>query len=209
MKAKEVMRILRITRNTLSNYVKQGKIRVKQLHNGRYDYNEEDVWKLAGRTKNEPRMNIIYCRVSSRKQKNDLENQIKFCENYCMNSGIKVDKIIKDIGSGIDIENRNGFIQLFELVKEFKVDKVIIMYKDRLTRIGFDFIRKVFESYGTKIIIINESKYDDEQLAEKEIFKELISIMHSFAMRLYSARRKKLKIDYCIEELKHAEEKEG
>jgi len=79
-------------------------------------------------------------------------------------------------------------------------EKVI---ENRLSRIGFNFLRKLFESYGTKIIVINESKFDDEELAEKEIFKELIAIIHSFSMRLCSNRKKQLKLKYCIEELKH------
>jgi len=202
MKAGEVLRILRISRNTLCKYVKEGKIRVRELHNGHYDYNEEDVWKLAGKNIDE-RMNIIYARVSTRSQKSSLENQVKDCEEFCKSAGIQVHKIITDIGSSIDLENRKGFMQLFDLVKEFKVKSVIITYKDRLSRIGFNFISKIFESYGTKIIVINESKFDDEKLAEKEIFKELISIMHSFAMRLYSNRKKKLKLEYCKEELSH------
>jgi len=202
MKANEVLRILGITRQTLTRYVKEGKIRVKQLHNGRYDYNEEDVWKLAGKSKDE-RYNIIYARVSTRTQKSSLENQVKICEEFCNANGLVVHKIIKDIGSGIDLENRKGFMQLFDLIKGVKVANVIITYKDRLSRIGFEFLRKIFDSYGTKIIVVNESKYDDEILAEKEIFQELITIIHSFAMRLYSNRRKKLKLNYCIEELKH------
>jgi len=201
VKAADVMRILQISRSTLWLYVKQGKIRVRKLHNGRYDYNDEDVWKLAGKCKE--RMNVIYARVSTHSQKTSLESQVKQCEEYCRANGLTVHKVFKDIGSGIDFEKRKQFMQMFELIKQFKVDKVIVTYKDRLSRIGFEFLRKVFESYGTKIVVINESKYDDEKLAEKEIFQELISIIHSFAMRLYSNRKKRLKLQYCEEELKH------
>ena len=207
MKAKDVLRILQISRVTLSKYVKQGKIRVTVKHNGQYDYNDEDVWKLAGAPKSE-RLNIIYARVSTRTQKSSLENQVKQCEEYCRGSGLRVHKVIKDIGSGIDLENRKGFLELFELIKQYKVANVIVTYKDRLSRIAFEFLRRVFKSYGTEIIVINESKYDDEKLAEKELFKELISIMHSFAMRLYSSRNKKRKLMYCIEEFKLADRNE-
>jgi len=189
MKAKDVMKILQITRQTLCRYVKTGKIRVTKLHNGRYDYNPDDVWKLAN--KGGERLNVIYARVSTRKQLKDLENQVKQLETFCINSGIKIDRIFKEIGSGIEFSKRKEFMKLFELVKCGKVSKVFVTYKDRLSRIGFDFIKTVFESYGCQLIVINEGKDDDEKLAEKEIFKELISIIHSFSMKIYSSRKKK------------------
>ena len=204
MRAKEALKILRVARSTLAKYVKEGKIRVRVLGNGRYDYCDEDVWKLAGRSR-EGRLNVIYARVSTSKQKGDLERQVKLLENYCMQNGIKIDKVFKDVGSGVDFEKRKEFMKLFELVRDYRVNTVFVTYKDRLSRIGFNFLEKVFEGYGTKIVVINESKLDDEKLAEKEIFKELISIIHSFAMRLYSNRRKKMKLKYCEEELKLAD----
>jgi predicted site-specific integrase-resolvase len=204
MRAKEVLKILRIARSTLAKYVKEGKIRVKVLPNGRYDYYDEDVWRLAGSCREE-RLNVIYARVSTAKQRGDLERQVKLLENYCIQNGVKIDKVFKDIGSGIELEKRKEFMKLFELIKDYRVNTVFITYRDRLSRIGFNFLEKVFESYGTKIVVVNESKFDDEKLAEKEIFKELISIIHSFAMRLYSNRRKKMKLKYCEEELKLAD----
>jgi len=145
MKAAEVLRILRISRNTLSEYVKRGWIRVTKLPNGRYIYNDEDVWKLAAKTKDE-RKTVIYARVSTPKQKPDLENQVKFLENWAMNAGYKVDLVIKDIGSGVDLYNRKGLQKLLDLVAKYQVRYVIVAYKDRLTRIGFDFLKHVSSS---------------------------------------------------------------
>jgi predicted site-specific integrase-resolvase len=76
MKAKEVLKILRIHRVTLSNYVKHKKIKVKNLPNGTYDYDDNDVYALLGQTNK--RGSVIYARVSTAKQKKDLEKQMVF-----------------------------------------------------------------------------------------------------------------------------------
>lgn len=204
MKQKEVLRILQINRITLSRYVKQGKIRVITKHNGLYDYNEEDVWKLQSKRQKE-RKNVIYQRVSTRNQKNDLENQINYLKEFQRKQGLEIHEVYKDIGSGIELSKRKNFMRMFQDIKEYKVQNVFITYKDRLSRIGFDFLEEVFKSYGTKIIIMDSSIYDDEKMQEKELFKELITIIHSYIMRLYSNRRKKKKLEYIEEELKHGD----
>jgi len=191
MKAKEVLRILKVDRTTLSTYIKQGKIRYIKLHNGRYDYNDEDVYKLIGKKlKVKNRKNVIYCRVSTYNQKIDLDNQENQLRNYCSSNGIKVDIVFKDIGSGLDIEKRKQFSKLLDMVLKYEVDTIFITYKDRFTRISFNLLKEIFSNFGTKIEPIFEDKLDDEKMLEKEIFKELISIIHSFSMRVYSSRKK-------------------
>jgi len=74
MKANEVSNLLHITRKTLHVYASTGKIRFTVMPNGYYDYNDEDVYKLLNR--DVKRKTVIYARVSTKKQKNDLENQI-------------------------------------------------------------------------------------------------------------------------------------
>ena len=191
MRAKEALRILRIDRTTLSNYIKTGKIRYTKLHNGRYEYCDEDVYKLAGKKlKVKDRKVVLYCRVSTYNQKNDLENQEKYLREFCAARGITVHEVYKDIGSGLDIEKRSKFKKLLESVLRYEVSEIYITYKDRFSRVGFNLLREIFASFGTKIIPIFEDKDDDEKMFEKEIFKELISIIHSFSMRVYSARKK-------------------
>lgn len=95
MKASEVLKLLDISRVTLWSYVKNGKIKVTMKHNGYYDYDEESVYKLANIT---GRKNIIYGRVSTYKQKKDLDRQIilikKYCEKKILPSIIFIQKYI-------------------------------------------------------------------------------------------------------------------
>ncbi len=74
MKAAEVLRVLRISRPTLYRYRKENIIKVSRLSNKHWDYDEEPVYTFFN--KNVPRKVYIYARVSTRKQKKDLENII-------------------------------------------------------------------------------------------------------------------------------------
>jgi predicted site-specific integrase-resolvase len=184
MKAAKVLQILGVTRVTLMNYVKQKKIIVTKLHNGRYDYDDNSVWKLAGKRK---RKNFIYARVSTNKQKNDLQTQIKYIQNYCKKNKIIIDKTYSEIASGIHFE-RKQFSDLLNEVFSGSVENIIISHKDRLTRMSFMTLSAMFEKFNTKIIVVSAKRHKSN---DSDIFEELISMMHYFSTKMYSNRRKK------------------
>ena len=93
MKAKEVMKLLNISRPTLCKYVKEGKIAVKSTPGGQYIYDSDSVYKLL--TKHS-KMNIIYARVSTPKQKSQLENQVEKLTDYCTSKNINISETKKD-----------------------------------------------------------------------------------------------------------------
>ena len=95
MKAKEVLKLLKISRQTLYNYVKKGLVEVTLLRNGDYDYNSEFVYKFLN--KDIQRKTVIYARVSTNKQKRDLENQIELLKNYAFMNGLQLAAIYSDI----------------------------------------------------------------------------------------------------------------
>lgn len=197
MKANRVLKILNVTRPTLVKYVKDGTIRTTTLPNGTYDYNDEDVYLKSGRTKE--RVSVIYSRVSTAKQKVDLENQEKTLMNWCNANGIKIAKSYKDVASGMNFD-RKQFMTMLDDILEYKVDAVYITYKDRLSRISFDMFQKLFGEFGCKIVVINDT--EDAKSNEAEIFEEIISMLHCFAMKMYSNRRKK-KLQLIKEDLKN------
>jgi putative resolvase len=190
MKAKEVLKLLKITRPTLCHYVRDKKIKVKELPNGFYDYNKEDVFKILN--KDLIRSNVIYCRVSTNKQKNDLKNQENIIRKFCNNNGIVINDVYSDIGSGINFD-RKEFVRLLNSIIQYKIDRIFITYKDRLSRISFNMFKNLFKHFECEIVVLNE--IDDSKLIEKEIFNEIIGLIHCFAMKVYSNRRKeKLKL---------------
>lgn len=180
------METLNISRSTLFNYKRDGKIGYLVKANGQYDYSDEDVYKLM--SGDIERMNIIYSRVSTNKQKNDLINQENMLKQYCFNQGLKLHRSYKDIASGISFDKRTGFFELLDLVLEYKVEKVIITYKDRLSRVGFELFKTLFVKFGTEIIVVSE--LGSEKLDSEEIFEEIVSLLHCYSMKLYSNRKK-------------------
>lgn len=190
MKAKRVLKLLKITRPTLSKYVKIGRIKASVLPNGFYDYDEESVYKSLN--KKLSRKSVLYCRVSTNKQKKDLENQEKTLKDFCTNNGVIISDIYRDIGSGINFD-RKEFQRLLKDIISHKVNRVYITYKDRLSRISYPLFENLFDEFNCKIIPLIE--IDNEKLIEKEIINEIVSLIHSFSMKLYSNRRKeKLKL---------------
>lgn len=196
MRSAKVLKILHITRQTLVQYVKRKEIRVVLLPNGTYDYNDDDVYRKAGLASE--RMNVVYARVSTVKQKADLENQVEVLVNFCNKNGVKVNKTYKDVASGMNFDRKQFKVLLNEIL-DFKIGKLYITYKDRLSRISFDMFKRLFSEFGCEVIVINDT---DEKTDETEIFEEIISMLHCFSMRMYSRRRKR-KLELIKEDLKN------
>jgi putative transposase orfA len=183
MKAKEVLSLLGISRVTLCRYVKLGKIKTILLPNGTYDYDKADVYKLKGLSAK--RKSVIYARVSTAKQKNDLSNQIENISSFMNAKGVGIDEIYSDISSGMNL-NRKDFDKLLSAVMANEIDEVYISYKDRLARLDFELVERLFCKYGTRIVVINSS---ENKTAEEELFEDLIGVIHSFSMKADSKRR--------------------
>lgn len=195
MRSGEVLQLLRISRQTLSKYVRTGKIRTVTLPNGQYDYNRDDVYSLFN--KGVERKTVLYARVSTAKQKPDLENQITMLKQFCFSNGYTVDRIYSDIASGISFEKRKDFFLLMDDVIAGRVETVIITYKDRLSRVGSDLFYYLFKKYNCRIIVMSEA--GSKKLDSEEIFEEITALLHCYSMKLYS-RRKAKKIKEIIEE---------
>lgn len=195
MNAKDVLKLLKVSRSTLTNYVNNGTIRVTKKHNGFYNYNDSDVYKIAyGDIK---RKTCIYARVSSSSQKKDLENQVEMLKQWCFNQGYSISAVYSDIASGISFENRKQFFEMLDDIIEGKVEKVVISYKDRLSRVGFDLFYHLFKKYNCEIEVMSE--VGSAKLDSEEIFEEIISLLHCYSMKLYSKRNAKKKIKELIE----------
>ena len=185
MRANEVLNLLRITRPTLTKYVKEGIIKVEKLPNGRYEYDTDSVYSFLN--KDVKRKTYIYARVSTSKQKPDLENQIELLKQFCFSSGYTISGIFSDIASGISFEKRNDFFRMLDDVIDNKVERVVITYKDRLSRVGFDLFYHLFKKYNCEIVVMSE--VGSEKLDSQEIFEEIISLLHCYSMKLYSKRK--------------------
>lgn len=192
--AKEAKEYFHITGPTLYQWKAKGKINAKQLSSKKILYDIDSFEDFQPKQK----QNIIYARVSSAKQADDLSRQIEIVKSYAISNGVKIDKIYKDIASGMN-ENRKEFNLMLREIFAGNVDKLFISYKDRLTRFGFDYFKNIFSEFGVEIVVLDELEETNSDF-QKELANDLISIIHHFSIKLYSNRRKKLKeIEKLIE----------
>lgn len=185
LRPREACQLLGISYTTLLRWIREGKIRAITTEGGKYRIPYGEVKKYLERR--EEIRAVIYARVSSTDQKEDLERQINYLTNYATAKGYKAIEIIKDIGSGLNTQ-RKGLLKLFKLVEERSVDVILITYKDRLTRFGFEYLEEFFTTMGVKIeVVFGEEPKDFTQ----ELVEDLISIITSFAGKVYGMRSHK------------------
>ena len=178
------------TVQTLRNWDKNGSLKPHHITEGgtRY-YSQEQLNHFLGIQSKIKRnkKTIGYCRVSSHKQKDDLERQIENVKTYMYAKGYQFE-IISDIGSGIHY-NKKGLNQLIDMITNSEVDKIVVLYKDRFIRFGYEWIENLCEKYGTTIEIIDNTEKTEEQ----ELVEDFIQIVPVFSCRLQGKRANKAK----------------
>lgn len=127
---------------------------------------------------------FVYARVSSNKQKSDLQHQIQF-----LSSRFPDHQVISDIGSGLNFR-RKGLKTILDKVYRGDISEVVVASKDRLARFGYELIEDIFTRFNARIIILeNDSK---ETKFEEELAEDVISVITFFTAR-YSGKRKYIK----------------
>lgn len=179
---------LGVSIQTLRNWDKEGKLKPTYVTENGYRYYSEDLLNKFRNIKNVNKIkkkNILYARVSTKNQKDDLNRQIDNLKQYAYSKGYSFE-IITDIGSGINYK-KEGLLKMINLVECGEVDRIIVLYKDRLIRFGYDLIEYICKLNDTKIEIVDNSTISKE----RELTEDLIQIITVFANRLYGARSKK------------------
>ena len=178
--SKEYRKKYNITSQHLYALKKANKIETKQLFDKTFLINDTLI-------KNDKSI-AIYARVSTSKQKNDLNNQIEYIKKYCISNGKNPEYIFSDIGSGMN-ESRKNLNELIKLIINNKISVVYISHKDRLTRFGYGYLENLFNLFGTVIKVIN---LEDEKSFQDELTEDLISIIHHFSMKFYGKRKNQI-----------------
>lgn len=137
---------------------------------------------------------VIYARVSSpERRKTDLEYQAKRMSDFCISNGWKIDRIIKEGGSGLN-DSRPKLMELFNGKKN--IQRIVVEHKDRLTRFGFNYLLALAEAKGIEIVVANEAENPKDDL-----MLDFISVITSFCARMYGQRRGKAKKEKVMEVL--------
>lgn len=189
MKAKEVLKILNVSRLTLHNYVKQGKIKLDNVINSQhYEYNAESVYALIGKKIRKKKQVVIsYSRVSTQKQRKQLAEQNQRLYDSAIARGLVLEHQYKDIKSGMS-GDRDDFNEMIRRIVKGEIGTVVVENKDRLCRFGFDILERIFSYFGCSILVLNDNI--PNKLYEQEITEDVIAILHYFSMKTYSHRRK-------------------
>ena len=179
-------KILGVSAQTLRNGDKKVKLHPHHTSsNGYRYYSHEQLNQVMNVKPNLDRIVIGYCRVSSNKQKDDLERQIENMKLYLTAQG-KPFEIISDIGSGINYKKK-GLKELMKRISQNKVDKVVVFYKDRLLRFGFELVEYIASLYDCDIEIIDHTEKTEQQ----ELVEDLVQIITVFSCKLQGKRANK------------------
>jgi predicted site-specific integrase-resolvase len=187
--SKTVTQLLGVTAQTLRNWDKEGKLKPTYVKsNGYRYYSEESILSYTQERKTKKSLNVIgYARASSKKQSDDLERQVENIKTY-LKSKYETFDIITDIGSGINY-NKPGLLKLIEKINKKEVDLIVVLYKDRLLRFGFELIEHFASLNNVKIEILDRiDKTQDEELVE-----DLIQIITVFSCKIQGKRKGKTK----------------
>ncbi len=165
MKYKEAIAILKVARPTLYNYVKKGKIRVKKINHSLLDYNEEDVFKVAGLT------NTRSCAVYARTlDSSKIDSQVDIVTNFAISNGYVIDAVYKDVCNGFTLD-RQGLNKMIADLHSFKLKTIFILSKDVLSIDSFNTLKNICELNHCQIFVINKlvtSNLDKELNAVKD-----------------------------------------
>lgn len=184
----DVSEQLGISSQTLRNWEKDGFFQPHhKTPSGTRYYTQEQVNAFLGLRLGTPKIGdnkvvIGYCRVSSAKQKDDLERQVENVKTYLLAKGYQFE-IITDIGSGINY-NKKGLNTLIDRVMSGCVEKVVVLYKDRLLRFGYELVENMFSKFNTTIEVIDNTEKTEQQ----ELVEDLVQIITVFSCKLQGKR---------------------
>lgn len=189
LKPKEMAQKLGVSISTLQRWDREGVLKAYRNPKNRRYYTEEQYLNYMGISDDKKRKVVAYSRVSSRNQKDDLDNQFNFIKNYCNAKGIIVDDYMSDIDSGLNYKRKN-WNKLLDQVMNNEIETIYITYKDRFIRFGYDWFENLCHQFDTQIVILNDKTTSPQQ----ELVEDLISIIHMFSCRIYGLRKYKTDI---------------
>lgn len=181
---KETRKLLGVTTPTLRRWAETDKVGFIEGPTGRKMYNKQDIYDILGRTETpKKKKKIAYCRVSSKKQEDDLDRQKEFFEREYPEYSV-----VTDIGSGINWK-RKGLQAILEQSMLGEVSEVMVTHRDRLCRFAFELIEWIFKKNGVKLIVLNSGNKESENGIDKELSEDIMSIIHVYSCRQMGKRR--------------------
>jgi len=194
-KLSKVAKDLGITKATLWNWKNKGQIEFCEGPIKRYNYIDKETYQnLMGIKERKSNKVVIYCRVSSSKNKSNLETQKQRLISFANAKGLQVHKVVEEIGSGFNDKRP----KLQSLLEKQDFNTIIVEHKDRLCRSGFNYLKVLLKQQDKEILVVNEVDSD-----EKSLIEDFVSIITSYSARIYGQRRTKRATESIIESLQN------
>ena len=190
-KPKDFAALLGVSVKTLQRWDRDGILKANRTPTDRRYYTYDQYLQFKGiQAESDRRDVVIYARVSTKNQKDDLQKQVEFLKQFCNARGILVNQCMEEFGSGLNY-NRKKWNKLLEEVMEQKVKTIIVTHKDRFVRFGYDWFEKFCMKFNTNIVVVN----NEELSPQEELVQDIVSILHEFSCRLYGLRKYKKQIE--------------
>jgi excisionase family DNA binding protein len=181
---KDACKLLNITYPTLYKLANNKEIETIKV--GKIQKYNVNKYMLKIKAENPNKKNICYCRVSSAKQKEDLKRQQEYMKEKYPNY-----EILSDIGSGLNF-NRANLKKIIDMFVKGELNELVIAYKDRLARFGYELIENMIKDYSNgKITVLNKS---EEQTPTEELTKDIVSIMNVYVAKINGLRKYKTQL---------------
>lgn len=178
LSSKKTAELLGVHPNTLRAWAKAGKIRHATTPSGQRRYDPDSVLELSD-SRGVGGAKVCYCRVSSAKQRDDLNRQIG-----AMREAFPSYEIVQDIGSGLNFK-RKGLLSLLERTMSGAVDEIVVAHKDRLCRFGFDLIEWIINKNGGRVVVLRDTSVSPQH----ELVSDILAILHTFSCRMHGLRK--------------------
>jgi putative resolvase len=186
LRLREAAKLTGVTTTTIRSWANEGMLDHYFTPHGQRMFNKESILTLTrgNRPPEKKRETFIYCRVSSKKQENDLERQVNLLRDAYPGY-----TLVTDVASGINWK-RKGLQTILEQAMSGSVETVVVANRDRLARFAFELIEWIITSKGGKLIIHDQQNGQcPEPTSEQELAEDLLSIVHVYSCRQMGRRR--------------------
>ena len=189
-------KILGVSTQTLRNWDKEGKLQTARSAGNHRRIAATEIKRLLNEVDQERKITLVYARCSTHKQKENLERQVGRLLEYCLNNKFDNVELHKEIGSGLN-DNRKELNKLLKRIKDPDIKRLIIEYKDRLTRYGYSLLENYCSAFGVQIICLDEKK---DVPFEQELANDIVALVASYSARMYGRRGGKHKKGVAVNE---------
>ena len=193
-KPNQFAKMISVSVSTLRRWDNENILKARRTKANHRYYTDEDIQGFKDqKQQDKKRLNLVYCRVSSANQRDDLKSQQLAMEQFCLAKGLAIDEYLYEIGGGMNFK-RPIFLDIMKKIENEEVETLVIAHKDRLCRFGFEFFEHFAKEHGCNLIVVNQPSLSPQE----EVVEDMFSVVNIFSSRLDGLRKYKKEIKEII-----------